>query len=157
MIDTELLNSVLEDLYPEDLEGYQEKRDIFKAGVQWGYNHPYFNKGCPDRVWHYLTDNPNDLPDPYKICLIKFSDGTGGISSLMMNCPPNVTHPDNPDFNNTKGKTIEDGIGDDEIGIGGGGTPIIRPESPSGLTGDCIYYWTTKYRDDIVAWSYYVL
>ena len=110
MIDTELLEKTLAELYPEDMENYQEKRDIFTAGVQWGYNHPYFNKGCPERVWHYLTDDPTDLPDVNKICLIKFSDGTGSIGSMR------------------------------EI------TKDIQTQK----------VWVTQYRDDIIAWSYYV-
>lgn len=83
MIDTELLEQHLAELYPDNVENYQEKRDIFRTGVQWGYDHPYFDKGCLNRVWHYLTEDPTDLPDVNKICLIKFSDGTGSVSSMV--------------------------------------------------------------------------
>lgn len=126
MIDTELLEKTLAELYPSDLENYQEKRDIFKAGVQWGYDHPYFDKGCPNRVWHYLTEDPNDLPEPNKICLIKFSDGTGGISSIV---------------SNSESSNI-DNDGDSEINV---------------RSIESTPRWTVRYRDDIVAWSYYVM
>lgn len=111
MTNEELLEQYLIKEYPEDLENYQEKRDIFRAGVEWKINHPDFNMGCPTREWHYLADNPTDLPEPNKSCLIKFSDGTGGVSS------------------------------------------IIKKEKD----GKEYLTWVTQYRDDIVAWSYYVM
>ena len=110
MIDTQLLEKTLVELYPEDLENYQEKRDIFRAGAQWGYSHPYFDKGCPNREWHYLREDPTDLPEVNKVCLVKFSDGTGGISSMI-----------------TKTKNNEE-----------------------------VQVWALQYRDDIIAWSYYL-
>ena len=84
MMNEELLEQYLIEKYPEDSENYQEKRQIFRAGVEWKINHPDFDKGCPQREWHYLTENPNDLPKANKACLIKFSDGTGGVSSMRM-------------------------------------------------------------------------
>lgn len=131
MIDIELLEQHLAELYPDTVENYQEKRDIFRTGVQWGYDHPYFNKGCPNREWHYLTEDPTDLPEVNKICLVKFSDGTGGISSMI-----------------NKTKKVTSNVDDTQ-----------NNRSNSSSLDEYVTYkvWVTQYRDDIIAWSYYVM
>lgn len=146
MIDTELLEITLEKLFPATMENYEEKRDIFRTGVHWGKDHPYFDRGCINRVWHYLSEDPSDLPEVNKICLVKFSDGTGGLSSMVY--PKvgreNVNDPSNPSTYDPEGPSVERG-GD-----------VLRGEDNS-LLGFQTKVWVTRYRDDIVAWSYYVM
>ena len=142
MIDTELLEITLEKLFPSTMENYEEKREIFRTGVHWGKDHPYFDKGCINRVWHYLSEDPSDLPEVNKICLVKFSDGTGGLSSMVYPKvgKENVITPDNPSDPSTYDPD----------------SPILRGENDS-LLGFQTKVWVTRYRDDIVAWSYYVM
>jgi len=61
-----------------------------------------------ETVTEMVTETVHDLPEYNRVCLVKFSDGTGGIS--------------------TRSKTSK-----------------ARNQ------------WITAYRDDIVAWSYYVM
>lgn len=140
MIDTELLEITLEKLFPSTMENYEEKREIFRTGVHWGKDHPYFDKGCINRVWHYLSEDPSDLPEVNKICLVKFSDGTGGLSSMVYS---------------EWGKESANNPGEPSI-YGPGGSPIVKGEDNS-LLGAQPKVWVTRYRDDIVAWSYYVM
>ena len=131
MIDTILLEETLANLFPADVQGSEEKRQIFKAGLQWGIAHPYFDKGCPNRVWHYLLDDPTDLPEFNKICLIKFRDGSGSLSSLVQETDDLSEFPSKTDdVPPTKG-VDHDAVGQKK--------------------------WVTKYRDDIIAWSYYIM
>lgn len=142
MIDEELLEKTLaetfiisEEMSEEERQQQMDLRAAFKSGVQWGYDHPYFNKGCPDREWHYLTEDPTDLPEVNKVCLIKFSDGTGGVSSMIYK---------------TKTVISESRPMDDHSELSD--TPTNTEPQSTSIT---YKVWVTKYRDDIIAWSYY--
>ena len=146
MIDTELLEKTLEEAFvinPEEMSEEQiqmqkDLRDAFKTGMQWGYDHPYFDKGCKNRQWHYLSEDPDDLPELNKICLIRFKDGTGSLSTMIKK-KANLLGGFNPD---TPGSNIPGGPQDGSL-------------EPSGQITDKV--WVTRYRDDIVAWSYYII
>ena len=115
MTNIENINAYLEEKYPETIDNYKELRSAFIEGMNWNASHPDSNGYCNARIWHYVTDSVEkdgkmvpDLPDYNKVCLVKFSDDTGGIS--------------------TRSKTSK-----------------ARNQ------------WITAYRDDIVAWSYYIM
>lgn len=123
MTNTESINAYLSQKYPETMENYEDLRQAFIEGMQWNATHPDVNGYCNARIWHYVNDMVevthevegqtiaelvHDLPEYNKVCLVKFSDGTGGVS--------------------TRSKTSK-----------------ARNQ------------WITAYRDDIVAWSYYVM
>ena len=139
MTNVEAINAYVSQKYPETMENYEELRQAFIEGMQWNGTHPDANGYCNARVWHYVSDWVDvthtvthevthevngemvtetvtetitepmpDLPEYNRVCLVKFSDGTGGIS--------------------TRSKTSK-----------------ARNQ------------WITAYRDDIVAWSYYVM
>ena len=132
MTNTENLNAYVEQKYPQDENTYtyEDLRTAFIEGFKWNGTHPDTNGYCNARIWHYVadkvpythevthivngesvtetvTDYVPDLPDFNKVCFVKFSDDTGGIS--------------------TRSKTS-------------------RAKNK----------WITSYRDDIIAWSYYV-
>lgn len=123
MTNTEAINAYLSQKYPETMPNYEDLRQAFIEGMQWNGTHPDVNGYCNTRIWHYVTDLVEvtreeggetvtemvpDLPEYNKVCLVKFSDDTGGIS--------------------TRSKTS-----------------IAKNQ------------WITAYRDDIVAWSYYIM
>lgn len=146
MIDLELLETTLKQTFPitsemspEQIELQQKLRDAFKSGMEWGFDHPAFDRGCSRRIWHYLTEDRTDLPELNRVCLIKFRDGTGGVASLI----------EAPDAENISAP---------------GDTDIITPSNPdSGTVGQknarviTSTRWSIRYRDDIIAWSYYVM
>ena len=132
MTNTESLNAYAEQEYPydENTYTYEDLRAAFIKGAVWNRTHPDIPGYCNARIWHYVSDlipythevtnmvngEPvtetvtemvPDLPDFNKVCFVKFSDDTGGIS--------------------TRSKTS-------------------RAKNK----------WITSYRDDIIAWSYYV-
>ena len=131
MTNVEAINAYVSQRYPETMENYEDLRQAFIDGMQWNSTHPDINGYCNARIWHYVddmvevthevthevngetvtemvTETVHDLPEYNRVCLVKFSDGTGGIS--------------------TRSKTSK-----------------ARNQ------------WITAYRDDIVAWSYYVM
>lgn len=131
MTNVEAINAYVSQKYPETMENYEDLRQAFIEGMQWNGTHPDANGYCNARIWHYvddmvevthevthevdgqtvtetITETVRDLPDYNKVCLVKFSDETGGIS--------------------TRSKTSR-----------------ARNQ------------WITAYRDDIVAWSYYIM
>lgn len=163
MIDEELLEktlaetfSISEEMSEEERQHQMDLRAAFKNGVQWGYDHPYFNKGCPNREWHYLTEDPTDLPEVHKVCLIKFSDGTGGVSSMV--------YKKKSIFNNSTSPTVVPNEGEEPTESPlPPGYPVYDPDSDNSEEPDTPEIpetpkekvWVTRYRDDIIAWSYY--
>lgn len=131
MTNTEAINAYLSQKYPDTMDNYEDLRQAFIEGMQWNSTHPDIDGYCNTRIWHYvadivdiprevthkvngeiitetITEQGYDLPEFNKVCLVKFSDGTGGIST--------------------------------------------RSKTSRGKNN-----WVTTYRDDIVAWSYYVM
>lgn len=117
MTDIESINAYLEQKYPEDTQNYtyEDLRTAFIEGMKYKDTHFTDGEFCNARIWHNVADlievegeTVHDLPEYNKVCLVKFSDGTGGIS--------------------TRSKTS-------------------RAKNQ----------WITAYRDDIVAWSYYIM
>lgn len=117
MTNIENINAYVEQKYPQDDKNYtyEDLRTAFMEGLNWNTSHPDANGYCNARIWHYVSDLVEkngemvpDLPDYNKVCFVKFSDDTGGIS--------------------TRSKTSK-----------------------------AKNQWVTAYRDDIVAWSYYIM
>lgn len=133
MTNIENLNAYLEQKYPEDDKSYtyEDLRTAFVEGMKYLPTHPDTGGYCNTRIWHYvsdlvevthevthevngetitetITENVPDLPEFNKVCLVKFSDGTGSVSTRSKA---------------SKAKN----------------------------------QWITMYRDDIVAWSYYII
>lgn len=125
MENIESLNAYLEQKYPQDNESYtyEDLRTAFVEGINYKITHTNGEGYCNARIWHNIadlievthevdgqtvTEMVHDLPEFNKVCVVKFSDGTGGISTRSKT---------------SKGKN----------------------------------QWVTTYRDDIVAWSYYVM